>query len=72
MTKYKIGDFVECIDNSNVSEYLQIGEVYEIQYIVLGINNERFFHLKGINGPYALNSGRFILAVANTKIGELL
>lgn len=71
MGNWKIGDFVECIDNKGVENFIQNGEIYEIEYIIKGLYRENFLHLKGIIGPFALNSGRFIKANVNTKLGEL-
>lgn len=74
MNPFKRGDFVECVSDKNVEVYIKKGEVYEVDYIIKGINNDYFLHLKDldIRAPYALHPDRFVRIWDNTKLGELL
>ena len=64
---FKIGDMVECIDNSYYEDYLDVGKVYEILdergigliVVSIGTNRVAFSH-------------RFKLAVPNNPLSKVL
>ena len=72
MRKFKAGEYVKCKDSTNI-DGLELDEVYEIEYLVRGINwGEYFIHLKDVQAPFALHPDRFIYPWEDTKLGKLL
>ena len=73
MRPFKIGDFVECVSDENVEEYIKKGEVYEVEYVIRGFDTDYYIYLKNldIKTPYALHPDRFIRIWDNTKLGKL-